>query len=92
MEKLRESPAKGNLYRKMVQSNSEGKNMSNADKAIKNKDKFQEYPVWRQRVGLIIPSTNTVCEVDFHRLAPEGVSIQKFISECMRNARKLHGK
>jgi maleate isomerase len=59
----------------MVESNSEGKNMSIFDTAIKNEGKFKGYPVWRYRVGLIVPSTNTVCEVDFHRLAPEGVSI-----------------
>ena len=30
---------------------------------------------WRGRIGLLVPSTNTTMEVDFYRLAPEGVSI-----------------
>lgn len=30
---------------------------------------------WRARVGLLIPSTNTTMEVDFYRMAPEGVSV-----------------
>lgn len=30
---------------------------------------------WRTRIGLLIPSTNTTMEVDFHRLAPDGVSV-----------------
>ncbi len=30
---------------------------------------------WRGRIGLIVPSTNTVCEMEFHRMAPEGVSV-----------------
>lgn len=31
---------------------------------------------WRGRIGLIVPSSNTTCEGEFHRMAPEGVSIQ----------------
>ena len=30
---------------------------------------------WRAQIGLLIPSTNTTMEMDFHRLAPEGVSV-----------------
>lgn len=30
---------------------------------------------WRGRIGLVVPSTNTTCEMEFHRLAPEGVSV-----------------
>lgn len=30
---------------------------------------------WRARIGLLIDSLNTVCEPDFHRMRPEGVSI-----------------
>lgn len=30
---------------------------------------------WRARIGLLVPSTNTTMEVDFHRLAPDGVSV-----------------
>lgn len=30
---------------------------------------------WRGKIGLLVPSTNTVMEGDFHRLAPEGVSV-----------------
>jgi maleate isomerase len=29
----------------------------------------------RGKIGLIVPSSNTICEMDFHRLAPEGVSV-----------------
>jgi len=30
---------------------------------------------WRGRIGLIVPSSNTTCEIEFHRMAPEGVSV-----------------
>jgi maleate isomerase len=30
---------------------------------------------WRARIGLIVPSTNSTIEVEFHRLVPEGVSV-----------------
>ena len=30
---------------------------------------------WRGRIGLIVPSSNTTCEEEFHLMAPEGVSI-----------------
>lgn len=30
---------------------------------------------WRGRIGLLVPSTNTSMEVDFFRLAPDGVSV-----------------
>lgn len=30
---------------------------------------------WRARIGLIIPSSNTVMEPEFNKMAPEGVSI-----------------
>ncbi|MBI4505174.1 MAG: aspartate/glutamate racemase family protein [Chloroflexi bacterium] len=30
---------------------------------------------WRGKIGLLVPSTNTVMEGDFHRLAPEGLSV-----------------
>ncbi len=30
---------------------------------------------WRGKIGLIVPSSNTVCEVEFQRMAPEGVSV-----------------
>jgi maleate isomerase len=30
---------------------------------------------WRRRIGLIIPSSNTTCEMEFHKLIPEGVSV-----------------
>lgn len=41
----------------------------------RGEDKFKACPTWRHRIGLIVPSTNTVCEMDFHRLAPKEVSI-----------------
>ncbi|MBI5967219.1 MAG: aspartate/glutamate racemase family protein [Deltaproteobacteria bacterium] len=30
---------------------------------------------WRGRIGLIVPSSNTTCEMEFHRMSPEGVSV-----------------
>lgn len=30
---------------------------------------------WRGRIGLLVPSTNTTCEMEFHKLIPEGISI-----------------
>ena len=30
---------------------------------------------WRGKIGLIVPSTNTTYEMEFHKLIPEGVSI-----------------
>lgn len=30
---------------------------------------------WRGKIGLIVPSTNTTCEMEFHKMAPEGVSV-----------------
>ncbi len=30
---------------------------------------------WRGRIGLIVPSTNSVCEAELHRMLPEGVSL-----------------
>ena len=30
---------------------------------------------WRGRIGLIVPSTNTTCEMEFHKVIPEGVSL-----------------
>lgn len=30
---------------------------------------------WRGKIGLIVPSTNTTMEGDFHRMAPTGVSV-----------------
>jgi len=30
---------------------------------------------WRARVGLIVPSTNSTIEEEFHRLLPEGISV-----------------
>jgi len=30
---------------------------------------------WRKRIGLIVPSTNTTCEMEFHKLLPPGVSV-----------------
>jgi maleate isomerase len=30
---------------------------------------------WRGRIGLLVPSTNTTCEMEFHRLIPEGASV-----------------
>lgn len=30
---------------------------------------------WRGKIGLIVPSSNTTCEMEFHRMAPEGVSV-----------------
>lgn len=30
---------------------------------------------WRGRIGLLVPSTNTTMEVDFYRMAPQGVSV-----------------
>ncbi|MCL3819383.1 maleate cis-trans isomerase family protein [Aeromicrobium wangtongii] len=30
---------------------------------------------WRGKIGLLVPSLNTTMEHDFHRLAPEGVSV-----------------
>ncbi|NIN52737.1 MAG: hypothetical protein GTN80_06185 [Nitrososphaeria archaeon] len=30
---------------------------------------------WRARIGGLIPTTNTIVEAEFNRLAPEGVSI-----------------
>lgn len=29
---------------------------------------------WRGRIGMLVPSVNTVCESDFHRMAPPGVT------------------
>lgn len=49
--------------------------MSMVKAANKDHDKFKGFPVWDHRIGLIVPSTNTVCEMDFHRLAPKGVSV-----------------
>ena len=31
---------------------------------------------WRGRIGLIVPSSNTTCEMEFHQMAPDGVSVQ----------------
>src|SRR5687768_1600064 len=31
---------------------------------------------YRGKIGLIVPSTNTIIETDAHRLVPEGVTIQ----------------
>ncbi|MDJ0933330.1 hypothetical protein [Breoghania sp.] len=30
---------------------------------------------WRGRIGLVVPSTNTVNEPEFYRMAPEGIGI-----------------
>jgi len=30
---------------------------------------------WRANIGLVVPSSNRVCEQEFHKMAPEGVSI-----------------
>ena len=30
---------------------------------------------WRGRIGLIVPSTESTCETEFHRMAPDGVSV-----------------
>jgi len=30
---------------------------------------------WRGRIGLIVPSSNTVCEEELHRMIPEGISL-----------------
>ena len=30
---------------------------------------------WRGRIGLIVPSLNTTAEMEFHQMAPEGVSV-----------------
>jgi len=30
---------------------------------------------WRGKIGLIVPSSNTTCEMEFHRMVPEGVSV-----------------
>lgn len=30
---------------------------------------------WRGRIGLLVPATDSVCETEFHRLLPEGVSV-----------------
>src|SRR5574340_170560 len=30
---------------------------------------------WRGRIGLVVPSNNTTCEMEFHRMAPEGISV-----------------
>ena len=30
---------------------------------------------WRARIGLIVPSPNTVTETEFWRMAPDGVSV-----------------
>ncbi len=30
---------------------------------------------WRAKIGLLVPSTNTTMEMDFHRLAPEGIAV-----------------
>jgi maleate isomerase len=35
---------------------------------------------WRGRIGLLVPSSNTTCEMEFHKLIPEGISIHK--SRC----------
>ena len=29
---------------------------------------------WRGRIGMLVPSVNTVCEHDFHRMAPPGIT------------------
>ncbi len=31
---------------------------------------------WRGKIGLLVPSLNTTMEHDFHRMAPDGVSVQ----------------
>ncbi|MEM1589092.1 MAG: aspartate/glutamate racemase family protein [Candidatus Bathyarchaeia archaeon] len=30
---------------------------------------------WRGRIGLLVPATNTVAEMEFHKLTPQGVSV-----------------
>jgi len=30
---------------------------------------------WRGRIGLIVPSSNTTCEMEFHVMAPAGISV-----------------
>jgi maleate isomerase len=30
---------------------------------------------WRGRIGLIVPSSNTTCELELHQMAPEGISV-----------------
>jgi maleate isomerase len=35
---------------------------------------------WRKRIALIVPSSNTTCEMEFHRLIPRGVSVHS--SRC----------
>lgn len=35
---------------------------------------------WKGRIGLIIPSSNTTCEMEFHKLIPDGVSVH--VARC----------
>jgi len=45
--------------------------MSALGAAVENSQK----PLRQKRIGLVVPSVNTGCEMDFHRLVPEGVSV-----------------
>lgn len=40
---------------------------------------------WRARIGVIVPSSNTTNEVEFNRLAPDGVSFHFTRSQIHRN-------
>jgi maleate isomerase len=42
---------------------------------IQSAHQFNRFVAWRHRIGLIVPSTNTVCEMDFHRLVPQEISV-----------------
>ncbi len=39
------------------------------------KDGYYRPYGWRAKIGLIVPTTNTVNEAEWARMAPEGVSI-----------------
>lgn len=46
----------------------------NVKTEMKTTARYRPYG-WRAKIGLIVPSTNTINEPDFYRMAPEGVSI-----------------
>nr|WP_176461446.1 aspartate/glutamate racemase family protein [Bordetella genomosp. 1] len=48
--------------------------MMKVDTLMKTTARYRPY-AWRAKIGLIVPSTNTVNEPEFYRMAPDGVTI-----------------
>lgn len=48
--------------------------MMQVDTQMKTTARYRPYG-WRAKIGLIVPSTNTINEPEFYRMAPEGISI-----------------